>query len=81
MISAFDEKVVLTGSASETEFIRLPHDVIRKVERLDHLAHNTSGIRARFKTDSKTLRIKAVNGQLSMYTHMPLSGRSGSTFM
>jgi hypothetical protein len=77
VISAFDERVVLTGCASNNRFVRLPENVINHVERLSGLADNTSGIRVRFITDSKTLRIKAANGQLSQYTHMPISGRSG----
>lgn len=77
MISAFDTRVVLTGSASSNEFIRLPREVISKVERLEGLALNTSGIRARFKTDSKSIRIVAKNGGISQYTHMPISSSSG----
>lgn len=77
MISAFDSRVVLTGCASENEFIRLPCTVIEKVERLDGLSRNTSGIRLRMKTNTTKLRIVAKNGQLSQYTHMPISGRSG----
>ncbi len=77
MISAFDKKVVLTGSAEEEEFIRLPHEVINRVKKLDELAHNTSGIRARFYTDSLNIRILSDNDNISEYAHMPISAHSG----
>lgn len=77
MISAFDSRVVLTGCASDKEFIRLPEEVIRQVERLDNLAHNTSGIRARFLTDSFKIRIVSDNANIAEYVHMPASAHSG----
>jgi len=77
MISAFDERVVLTGCASQIEFTRLPAEVINKVERLEGLSYNTSGIRARFYTDSCSIRITAENGQIAQYMHMPASAHSG----
>lgn len=77
MTDAFDERVVLTGCASDTEFIRLPHKVIEEVERLNNLAHNTSGIRVRFYTDSLNIRLTSDNGQIVDYAHMPISAHSG----
>ncbi len=77
MISAFDERVVLTGCVSQNEFMRLPAEVISKVERLEGLSNNTSGIRARFYTDSCNIRITAENGQVAEYIHMPSSATSG----
>ena len=77
MFNAFDERVVLTGCASQIEFMRLPAAVISKVERLKELAYNTSGIRARFYTDSCNIRIIANNGQMAQYMHLPASAHSG----
>ncbi|MCD6322493.1 MAG: hypothetical protein J7L77_05655 [Clostridiales bacterium] len=77
MISAFDSRVVLTGCASEEKFVRLPEEVLSQVERLNGLAHNTSGIRARFYTDSTSIRIVSDNDNISEYAHIPISAHSG----
>jgi hypothetical protein len=76
-IGQLKEEVVLTGCASETEFRRLPGDVVAKVPRLEHLAGNTSGIKIRFETDSKIIRIVASLGEVVGYAHMPVSSSSG----
>ncbi len=77
MINAFDNRVVLTGCASEEKFVRLPEEVLSQVERLNGLAHNTSGIRARFYTDSTSIRIVSENDNISEYAHIPISAHSG----
>ncbi|MBN2864277.1 MAG: hypothetical protein JXN62_14005 [Bacteroidales bacterium] len=76
-IGQLRKEVVLTGCASETEFRRLPGNVIARIPRLDHLAGNTSGIRVRFETDSRTIRIVATLGEVVGYVHMPVSSSSG----
>lgn len=77
MISAFDERVVLTGSVSDKEFVRLPQDVIEREKRLEGLARHTAGMRLRFRTDTKIIRIVAELGEISQYTHMPITCSSG----
>ncbi|MFO7611910.1 MAG: SGNH/GDSL hydrolase family protein [Clostridia bacterium] len=75
--NAFDGNVVITGCASKDEFIRMPLSVVSKVERLEELNTNTSGIRVRFETDSRTMTLKAGLGKVSEYMHMPVSAASG----
>ncbi len=77
MISAFDSRVVLTGCASTEEFVRLPKEVLKKIDRLTGLSHNTSGLRVRFYTDSLNIRIVSDNNNISQYAHMPISAHSG----
>lgn len=77
MISAFDSRVVLTGCASEEKLVRLPKEVLERVDRLTGLAHNTSGLRVRFYSDSLNIRIVSDNNNISEYAHMPISAHSG----
>jgi len=77
MISAFDNRVVLTGCASTEEFVRLPKEVLKKVDRLKGLSHNTSGLRVRLYTDSLNVRIVSDNNNISQYAHIPISAHSG----
>ena len=76
-IRQLSEIAVITGCASNEEYIRLPREVIGQVPRLENLACNTSGIRVRFETDSKNLQIIAANGAVAGYAHMPVSASSG----
>ncbi|MBN2558584.1 MAG: hypothetical protein JXB33_07530 [Clostridia bacterium] len=75
--NAFDGKVVITGCASQEEFIRMPLAVVSELERLAELNTNTSGIRARFETDSRTMTLRAGLGKVSEHMHMPVSAASG----
>lgn len=71
------ECIVITGNADPGKYCRLPEGVLAEVERLTELAHNTSGIRAAFKTDAGKIRIKAELGATSQYGHMTVAVQSG----
>jgi len=76
-IRQLKEEVVLTGCASDDKFVRMPDSTIEKVPRLRDLAHNTSGIKTSFETDSKRLRLTAKVGKVTGHVHMAVSAASG----
>jgi hypothetical protein len=65
----------------EKEFCRLPAQIISKESTLNDgaktLSWCSSGAMVRFKTDSKSIGIKAELRNNGIMTHMPLSGQSG----
>ena len=55
-------------------FKRMPDEIAQKVSAgVGRLAHHTTGIRVRFKTDSDYIAIKSVMPIVSIFPHMPLT--------
>ena len=65
----------------EKEFCRLPAQMISKESNLNDgaksLSWSSSGAMVRFKTDSKSIALKAELRENGIMEHMPLSGQSG----
>lgn len=60
------------------KFRRIPEDVALSVSDGVHYLHaNTAGGRVRFKTDSKSIAISAVMGELGKMPHFPYTGSIG----
>ncbi|MBN2851373.1 MAG: hypothetical protein JXQ23_01400 [Clostridia bacterium] len=76
-VTAFDERVTLTGNAGKNSFQRLPDEVIEKLPHLKGLAFNTSGIRLSFYTDSRKMGIFSRQSTIPTYSHMPRISMSG----
>jgi len=59
-------------------FKRMPDEIAQNVSHgVGRLAHHTTGIRVRFKTDSDYIAIKSVMPVVSIFSHMPLTGKAG----
>lgn len=71
------KQVVVTSTAKESGYGRLPENVLTKVERLRELAYNKSGIRAAVMTDSGSLYIKAKTGPTPGFNDITVMGSSG----
>ncbi len=60
------------------KFRRMPEAVAKSVSNGVHFLHaNTAGGRVRFKTDSKTIAISALMGELGKMSHFPYTGSIG----
>ncbi len=68
----------LYRNRGETDFKRLPEDVAMstKNESVQHLYTNTSGIRVRFKTDSKQIVLKCILPSIGGGDNMSFTGSS-----
>ena len=68
----------LYNPENEMTFKRLPDDIAKSVsEGVAILSKNTSGGRVRFKTNSKSIVVKAVISEMSLMPHMAMCGSSG----
>ncbi len=80
-IDVTEEPFVLTGFywfAEDGKFLRLPEKALSSMsEGVAFLAWHTSGGMLRFKTDSKSLALRAKLSEIPMMMHMPASGNSG----
>lgn len=75
--STFDLYGVFYDHANQ-EFLRLPREVSSATSPgVDWLANQTSGGRLRFKTDSKIVAIRAVEGLCQFKPHIPITGQMG----
>jgi uncharacterized protein (UPF0248 family) len=77
ILTAFDERVHLTGNVFKDTFGRLPDKVLKELPKLKHLSKNTSGVRLSFYTNSNNIGIKSVQNVLDKYMHMPRTAQSG----
>ena len=68
----------LCREEGETDFKRLPHLFVNSIDNamIKALYKNTSGIRVRFKTNSKRIVLKCVLPRVSASQTMPLTGTS-----
>ena len=76
-ISALEDPFDLYGTCGE-RYLRLPlKDAERVSEGVKQLAANTSGVRIRFKTDSKFVAVSVKYSDVCRIEHMSLAGTSG----
>jgi hypothetical protein len=77
----FDGAFRINGTCMPTTtppFCRMAPDCLEKMSQdVRYLAYNTSGIRLRFKTDSKFIALKAKLSSPNDRSHMPRTGSSG----
>lgn len=68
----------LYRDTNEYDFKRLPHFFVEKTnnQSIKTLYKNTSGIRVKFKTDSRRIILKCILPNVSEIPHMPLTGSS-----
>lgn len=77
-LDAAEEPFVVYGAASVNPYLRVSMDVASSVSSaIAELAKNTSGIRVRFKTDSSYIAIHCIRNGGSLFSHMPVLGKSG----
>ena len=76
-ISALEDPFDVYGTCGE-RYLRLPlKDAERVSEGVKQLAANTSGVRIRFKTDSKFVAVSVKYSDVCRIEHMSLAGTSG----
>jgi hypothetical protein len=76
LLNINDSRVKLYGTDIKAPpFRRLPEDLTAPIRPgLDLMAKNTSGLRLRFATDSRQIKLNIHYGEISPYYHMSLSG-------
>lgn len=77
-LDASQKPFVVYGAVSTEPYLRIPLDIADKVSpAIIALAKNTAGIRLRFKTNSPYIAIHCIRNGGSLFSHMPVLGKSG----